>query len=206
MKTSQLKILLSQLDTFSDPDPALEQYTTPPEVAADVLRLLSLHVEGDELIDLGAGTGTLTIGAGLLGFDVRGYETDPDAIETARKNLEDIEDEYDIEVAFHQAGIEEIEDTADCVLMNPPFGIQDEDANLAFLEAGFRMADTVFALLHRTEDDPDRTRQFIKEFASKRGYDAAVLKEYSFRLPRTMAHHDRDQDRIGVDLYMFETR
>jgi putative methylase len=206
MKTSQLKILLSKLDTFSDPDPALEQYTTPPEVAADVVRLLSLHVDGTEIIDLGAGTGILTIGAGLLGFTVRGYETDEAAVETARQNLAAVEDEYDIDVTVHQADIEAVEDTADCVLMNPPFGIQDEDTNLAFLEAGFRMADTVFALLHRTEDDPDRTRQFIKEFASNRGYDAAVLKEYSFRLPRTMAFHDREQDRIGVDLYMFETR
>lgn len=206
MKTSQLKILLSELETFSDPDPALEQYTTPPEVAADVLRLISMHVDGTDLIDLGAGTGILTIGAGLLGFTARGYETDEEAIATARENLATVEAEYDIDVTFHQADIEEIEDTADCVLMNPPFGIQEEDANLAFLEAGFRMADTVFALLHRTEDDPDRTRQFIKEFASNRGYDAAVLKEYSFRLPRTMAFHERDQDRIGVDLYTFETR
>lgn len=206
MKTSQLKILLSKLDTFSDPDPALEQYATPPEVAADVLKLVSMHVDGDDVIDLGAGTGILTIGAGLLGFTVRGYETDEDAIKIARQNLASIEDGYDIDVTFHQADIEAVEDTADCVLMNPPFGIQEEDTNLSFLEAGFRMADTVFALLHRAEDDPDRTRQFIKEFASNRGYDAAVLKEYSFRLPRTMAHHDRDQDRIGVDLYTFETR
>ncbi len=206
MKTSQLKILLSKLETFSDPDPALEQYTTPPEVAADVLQLISMHVDGTDIIDLGAGTGILTIGTGLLGFTARGYETDQEAIETARQNLAAIEDEYDIDVTFYQAAIKEVEDTADAVIMNPPFGIQDEDANLRFLKAGFRMADTVFALLHRTEDDPDRTRQFIKEFASKRDYDAAVLKEYSFRLPRTMAFHDRDQDRIGVDLYTFTTR
>jgi len=206
MTTSQLKIVLSKLETFSDPDPSLEQYTTPPEVAADVLRLLAMHVDGTELIDLGAGTGILTIGAGLVGFTARGYETDGTAIRTARENLEAIQDDHDIDVTFHQADIEDVEDEADAVMMNPPFGIQQEDANLTFLKAGFGMADTVFALLHRTEDDPDRTRQFIKEFASNRSYDAAVLKEYSFRLPRTMAHHDREQDRIGVDLYMFRTR
>ncbi|MDY6778142.1 MAG: methyltransferase, partial [Candidatus Nanohaloarchaea archaeon] len=63
MNKSQLQIVLSRLQTFNDPDPSLEQYATPPDVAASFLHRVDLTIDQPaELIDLGSGTGILTIG------------------------------------------------------------------------------------------------------------------------------------------------
>ncbi|MDY6770535.1 MAG: methyltransferase [Candidatus Nanohaloarchaea archaeon] len=204
MDASQLKILLSKLEGFADPEPRLEQYVTPSDVAARFLNTVRMQVDGDELVDLGSGTGVLSIGAAALGFTVRGYEQDPDAIQVAEQNLAQAEEETgELDVTFIQADVEDVDDEADVVAMNPPFGIQDDDANLRFLEAAFSVADEVFALLHSSEAKRDETRQFIKEFASNRGFDATVFATYRFRLPNSMAFHEREQARIGVDAYHF---
>lgn len=50
--------------------------------------LLSLHLEGKKVIDMGAGTGILSILAAMRGAsDVTGIEIDPDAADNARENV-----------------------------------------------------------------------------------------------------------------------
>ncbi|OYR64295.1 RNA methyltransferase, partial [Halorubrum ezzemoulense] len=74
---------------FERPDAALEQYPTPPELAAHIVHLADLHgdVEGRTVLDLGAGTGMLALAAALRGPDrVVGLELDGGALATARGN------------------------------------------------------------------------------------------------------------------------
>ncbi|MFB6216919.1 MAG: METTL5 family protein, partial [Candidatus Aenigmatarchaeota archaeon] len=89
MKT-ELKKKLSRVEGFSQPRVELEQYVTPPELAADLIHTAYMQgdVEGKEVVDLGTGTGILAIGAALAGAQVTAVEKDSDAIEIARENAE----------------------------------------------------------------------------------------------------------------------
>jgi putative methylase len=208
MKTSQLSILLSHLDGFEDPETALEQYMTPSKVAADLLNQVRLQRQGGSVTDLGCGTGILTIGAAALGYTATGVEKDGDALDIAHHNLRRAQERLDreLDVTFTESDVQEYDQPSDTVIMNPPFGIQQEDANLIFLEQAFQLTDHTFALLHRSGERQETTRQFIKDFASNQDVTTSILKTYTFRLPATMEFHSREQKRIDVDLYYFRSR
>lgn len=198
-------MVLSRLDPIPDPDPELEQYRTPADIAADVLNRMDLDGACDgTVLDLGTGNGTFAIGAAILGADAVGVDRDPDALATARANADRAADGSgrELDVAFVEADVRVVDRTADAVVTNPPFGMRRSDANLDFLEAGFAAAPVVYALLHRAAE-PDRTRQYLKEFASQHGYGSDVLATYRFPIPRRFAFHEADRDEIGVDLYRF---
>ncbi|ERG88840.1 MAG: methyltransferase small domain protein, partial [halophilic archaeon J07HX5] len=56
---------------FSNPRAALEQYRTPPRLAAEIVHLADLQddIAGRTVLDLGCGTGMLALGAALRGPD-----------------------------------------------------------------------------------------------------------------------------------------
>lgn len=206
MKKTELQMVLSRLDDLPDPDPELEQYLTPPDIAADVLNRMQLDGACDgTVLDLGTGNGVLAIGAALLGAEAVGVDRDADALETARANVDIAREEAgtELDATFIERDVRELEREADAVVMNPPFGIRRADANLDFLEAAFDAAPVIYALLHRAKE-PGRTRQYLKEFASEHGYETAVLATYRFTIPRRFAFHESERADIGVDLYRFE--
>lgn len=90
MKQRKLEMLLEEIEGFSDPELELEQYQTPSLLAAEVLHFAYMQGDLDDSVhDLGCGTGILAIGAKVLGArKVVGYDTDPKALELARKNAE----------------------------------------------------------------------------------------------------------------------
>ncbi len=216
MSSKKIKIVLSRLEGFRDPDPELEQYMTPAEAASDFLNIVDLKVSEDggnnikKAIDLGCGTGMLTIGLGLRGFQALGVEKDPKALEVARENLEKVEEDFgDLPVKFLQRDVMEIQQGAGVAVMNPPFGVQnasERGVNLDFLEKGFEISGEVFALLHRTDKKTKETRQFIKEFGLNQGFEAHHVKAYSFELPNTMDFHKKNRKKISTDLYYFSKR
>jgi len=65
-----LEIALSKIEPHPSPKAYLEQYTIPPEVAAELLYIAAYTYDDiiDKTIaDLGCGTGRLAIGSALLG-------------------------------------------------------------------------------------------------------------------------------------------
>ncbi|MDY6769658.1 MAG: METTL5 family protein [Candidatus Nanohaloarchaea archaeon] len=206
MDKTRLQQLLSRLDPVDDPDAELEQYATPPDIAADVLHRMRLDGALDgQVVDLGCGNGIFTIGAALLGADAVGIDVDGDAVATARANLERVSDAVTDAGGGAEFAVDDVRDAgidADAAVTNPPFGLQRSDANLAVLEAAFDAAPVVYALLHRAEE-PGETRAFLERFAAEHGFDAAVVAGYDFPLPRRFAHHAQEKKYIKVDLYRF---
>ena len=93
MKQKDLEILLTQLKTFDQPKIELEQYQTPPRIAAMVLwRAYQLgDIENKIVSDYCCGTGIFGIGAKLLNAKaVYGIELDTDAIKLAKKNSKQV--------------------------------------------------------------------------------------------------------------------
>ncbi|MDY6761703.1 MAG: METTL5 family protein [Candidatus Nanohaloarchaea archaeon] len=206
MEKTQLQQVLSRLDPVEDPDAALEQYATPPAIAADVLHRMRLNSDLDgTVIDLGCGSGVFTIGAAVLGADAVGVDVDGDAVAVARDNLAAAGDRVeDGSARFETVDVRDLDREADVVVTNPPFGLQQEDANLMFLEAAFDTAPVVYALLHQSHEQPDTTRRFLDRFADDHGFAASIATTYDFPLPRRFGHHTTEKKYIKVDLYRFE--
>ncbi|MBR9679565.1 MAG: methyltransferase [Candidatus Altiarchaeota archaeon] len=188
---SQLKILTIQLDKlkgFSGPKSELEQWRTPGRIAAEAA-LLS-EPEGKSVIDLGCGTGILSIAASLLGAKcVTGVDIDTTALEIARKNSEQMN--LQIDWVNKNALNWEPAERADTCLMNPPFDFK-HDLDTKFVEQALKISRTVYALLS------SRGRQYWLDH-----YSAEVLREFDFPLKRQQWFHKRKSVNFEMDLVKF---
>ncbi|MDY6776647.1 MAG: METTL5 family protein [Candidatus Nanohaloarchaea archaeon] len=210
MDSTELKILLSHLEEADEREAGLEQYRTPPRIAADLLNRVELqeNLEGKSVADLGCGEGSLALGAAVLGAESLGIDVDGSMVEAARRNRELLEEELgrEIHAEFEKSGVREFDGEADVVVMNPPFGMRREDENLAFLDTAFRTSPVVYALLHSPEENTGETRGFVSGYADDHGFESGVLETYRFPLPRSFEFHGSERKHINVDLYRFERR
>ena len=122
MKKKDLDIRLQRVRPFTDPDPSLEQYMTPPVIASDIL--FTAYSEGDlngrEVIDLGCGTGMLSIGSSILGADkVHGFDISEKAVSVAKENAHML---GAADVTFEVCDVRNVNKKGDTAVMNPPFG------------------------------------------------------------------------------------
>ena len=191
MKKKQLEMKLERLEGFSKPSFALEQYSTPASVAAELLFLAALRNDLGRVCDLGCGTGVLAIGAALMGAQAVGVEIDRDALAIAKKNA----DKMGVDVDFIRADIKKLELVGiDTVVMNPPFGAQKaSEGDRAFLSTAQRIAKNIYSLHNRGSSD------FIKKYI----YPNVVQEVYSvpFTLKRSFEFHSQDTKIIEVELY-----
>ncbi|MBR5814740.1 MAG: methyltransferase, partial [Methanocorpusculaceae archaeon] len=130
MKLKNLEIHLQKVQGFRNPVAGLEQYMTPAPLAARFLFDAFLHgdIEGMKVLDLGCGTGMLSVGAALLGGNVTGVDGDASALLTAEENA--ASQKLDITFRREVVRAETAEaDSYDTVIMNPPFGAQNEHAD-----------------------------------------------------------------------------
>ncbi|WZY85891.1 hypothetical protein YC2023_032275 [Brassica napus] len=135
MKLKQLEGLLGDLQQFSHPKVELEQYPTGPHIASRML-FTAENSYGDitdkVVADFGCGCGTLSAAAALLDAScVIGFDIDPQSLETATLNAEELE-------------------VVDTVVMNPPFGTRKKGADMEFLSAAMKVASQAVYSLHKT--------------------------------------------------------
>ena len=76
MKKRELEIILENLRGFESPKIQLEQYVTPPSLAAFIAVNARLHGDLTTVFDLGCGTGVLAIATSLLGAYSVGFDID----------------------------------------------------------------------------------------------------------------------------------
>ena len=200
---SSLAVVLSKLKGFETPKVREEQYTTEPEIAAELLWLMFLRreIEGKAIADLGSGTGILGLGALLLGAGkVFLVDKDREAMGIARQNHAWLKEQgFEMnEAVFLVQDIEEFDEKADFVVENPPFGTKEEHADRAFLEKAFSTADVVYSF-HKSS-----TEKFISAIAKDRGFRVSEKVEIRFPLKAAHEFHTRKVFRIDVTLYRLE--
>lgn len=207
---SGLAIVLSRLEGFYEGKVRIEQYTTPSEIAAEVLwnAYLLGDIEGKDIADLGCGTGVLGIGAGLLGAKkVLFIDVDEQALESAKKNFLRIKSEGCTNkvksikemnnAEFVQREIGSYNKEVEIVLQNPPFGTKDKGKDIHFLEKACMLAKIVYSF-HKSE-----TLEYIKGFADKK--KILITHIWSFRWPLKQSYrfHSRRIKRINVSCLRF---
>jgi len=201
MKLRQLEIALEKLEGYDAPKADLEQYPTPPVLAARLLyhALLQGDIADRRVCDLGCGTGVLSCGAALLGAArVVGVDIDAGALTIARRNAA----VTGIVVEFVARAVDDhLTDLGafDTVVMNPPFGAQKTHADRPFIDAALLLAPTTYAIFN------EGSRTFVTSYIGGR---AEVTDTVIARLPlrRTFAFHRKDTVEITAEILRIRRR
>ena len=198
----QLAVLLSKLKGFNEAKVRIEQYTTDPEIAAEVLWTAFMNGDiGKVSVDLGCGSGILGIGLLILGGEMVYFvDFDKDAIEIAKLNLEKAKSEYKVEgeAIWVLGDAANFNEKVCLVVQNPPFGVKVRNADRLFLKKAFEAGDTIYSF-HKSG-----SRQFIEAFSRENGFEITNIMDFKFPLKATMSFHSRRIKRINVSCFRIE--
>jgi len=198
-KKRDLEIALSVIKPHPVPKVWLEQYTIPPNNAADILHLAAFtfnDVVGKVVFDLGCGTGRLGIGAALLGAkEVVGVDIDTMSVKEARRNAKkfDVQDR----TLWVAADIDSIHGSCDTVIQNPPFGVQRRTIDRRFIQKALEVGKVVYSL-HKSGES---NREFINGFVKKCGGNVKGIFQMTLIIPLTFKFHNRNKYPVKADLY-----
>ena len=189
---------------FESPRAALEQYPTPPDLAAHVVHLADLHgdVDGRTVVDLGTGTGMFALAAALRGAArAVGVEIDPAPLDTARDNERRVAASAPVHwVRADATRIPLCPTEPVTLLMNPPFGAQDgnRNADRAFLETAADLA-TVSYSVHNAG-----SREFVEAFAGDNDGEVTHAVAAAFEVESQFDHHTDDVRELDTEVYRIE--
>ena len=187
---------LSKVEGFEDPKISMEQYVTPPDLAADLV--FTAYMQNDlegKVVDLGTGTGILAIGVALLGGKATAVEKDEEALKIAKNNAEKlgVSDLID----FVHSDVEEFSDECSTVLMNPPFS-QHTEEGLKFWSKACEISERVYSI------SPATGREGIKSFIKSSNHRVIDQSEFRIDLPATYGFHTEESRETLVDLIITE--
>eukprot|EP01079_Euglenida_sp_SAG-EU17-18_P002241 gene2241-3118_t len=197
MKLKHLESALCGVEVFAKPKVQLEQYITPPHLAAQLL--LHMHedgnVEGCNILDLGCGTGMLGIGCAVLGAgQVTGVDLDPAALAIASENVAEFE--LDGVVGLMLGDVRKTVPSLrrggmfDTAVTNPPFGTKDNAGlDMLFLHAAVQSS----------------TRAHVLSKARSWGCKARVVAELRYNLDASYKFHKKASKDIAVDFICVES-
>ncbi|WP_262177569.1 METTL5 family protein [Haloarcula laminariae] len=190
---------------FDDPRADLEQYRTPPELAAHLVHRADLEgdIQDRTVLDLGCGTGMLALAAALRGPDtVVGVDIDPDPLSTARKNERKVGSTTSVSWVRADATRAPLRPPVaeTTVVMNPPFGAQsgNEHADRAFLATAAELSSVSYSL-HNAGSEA-----FVESFAADNGGEVTHAFAAEFEVPHQFDFHDEASRSIDAELYRIE--
>ena len=200
----ELEGQLAVVAGFENPRASLEQYPTPPGLAAHVIHLADLQgdIEGRTIVDLGAGTGMFALGAALRGpRRVVGVEIDGEPLRTAVENRRRVG--TTTPVHWVQADATRLPlalPAPSTVVMNPPFGAQNghAGADKGFLRTAAAIADVSYSV-HNAGSEA-----FIEAFAGDHGGAVTHAFAADFEMPRQFDHHTDDSREVDTEVYRIE--
>jgi putative methylase len=216
-----LEIAISRVEPHPSPKAELEQYTIPPEAAAELLYIAAYtnnDVVGKTIADLGCGTGRLAIGSILLGAkECLGIDIDRTAVKTAHSNA--IRMGVKEKTQWVIADIAALHGTFDTVLQNPPFGVQKRKADRRFLEKALEIGNRAYSMHKSNRAEVGCVRasrghkhkltsgfpsHFLDKFIAERGGRITAIYTMQMTIPRLFDFHTKTKHRFAVDLYVME--
>ena len=133
----ELELFLSKLKDFENKKIILEQYTTPNDIAAEILwfAFMNKEIKGKVIMDLGCGNGIFGIGALKLGAKkVYFVDKSEEAIEIVKNNLKNLKINTK-KCVFIKKDVDDLKKfSVDLIIQNPPFGVKKKHADRDFLE------------------------------------------------------------------------
>jgi len=201
MKKKELEILLQKVPIYDYPNPYIEQYMTPANIAADII-LTAFgfgDIEDKKVIDLGCGTGIFSYGAFIANAkEVIGIDIDEKVIDIAKNFAKS----NNLNIKYIVKNVKDIENKCDTILMNPPFGAQKSNrwADRGFLEKAFELSNVIYSL-HLT-----KTIEFIEKMIASLDGEITFVKEYIFPIKHTYFFHKKKSLDCEVTLLRILTK
>ncbi|HUO41859.1 MAG TPA: METTL5 family protein [Methylomirabilota bacterium] len=194
MRKRDLEIALQAIAPHPNPKVHLEQYTTPADIAADILFSACYTYEdirGKSVLDLGTGTGRLAIGAAILGAEqVVGIDVDAATVQSALSDSKRMQ----LKVDWVVGDIESVQDPFDTVIMNPPFGTKREHADIRFLRVALKVGKVIYSIHKST------THSFISRWLKDAGAESEILMTTKMLIPHQYNFHHKRRHVVVVDV------
>ncbi|KHN40126.1 Methyltransferase-like protein 5 [Glycine soja] len=195
MKLKQLEGLLGGLQQFPQPKVELEQYPTGPHIASRMLFTAENSFEdvSDKVVaDFGCGCGTLGVAAALLSAEhVLGIDIDPESLEIASNNAEELE----VDIDFIQSNVMDLGWRAIASKLIYKYMI-DGNSNITFCQ----VASQAVYSLHKTSTRDHVKRTALRDFNAS---SAEVICELRYDVPKMYKFHKKKEVDIAVDLWRF---
>ncbi|NDB28084.1 methyltransferase domain-containing protein [archaeon] len=193
----QLEIELSKIiDDFKEPKIKFEQYMTPPEIAAFMIHYAWMkgEIENKKIIDIGAGTGMLGIGAAFLGGNVTMIEIDKDAYEILKNNV--AKTDHEIRLINKNIFDFDFDEKYDTALINPPFGIKSKNKDMDFIVKASKISKHIFSIHDGSESNINN----IKSLFEKHNLKIIESLMMDFSLKSTYPWHEEKNKILKVML------
>lgn len=197
MKKRQLEMTLQQLKPLETRSEKLEQYSTPADIAADIVwdAFSEGDIQGKSVADLGCGNGVLSVAAKLMGAsEVLGLDLDPEAVRIASENAKAL----GLDITFREGDVSSVSGRFDTVVQNPPFGAQKRHADRAFIRKSLELAPRVYSL-HNAG-----TETFVARMVESLGAKCRPVKRFKFEIPFAFEFHKKPKESFSMVLLRFE--
>ncbi|ADD07133.1 putative rRNA methyltransferase [Natrialba magadii ATCC 43099] len=201
---------LESIADFESPSPSLEQYLTPPEIAAHIAHLAGLQDDLERpVVDLGTGTGMLATAAALAGAgQVLGVDLDSDALALARENAARVGvasqtdwiradvSRQPLPFSFSSARSSQ----SATVLSNPPFGAQrgNRHADREFLETARSLASVSYTIHN------EGSQEFVESYAADEGGTVTHAFRAAFPIERRFEFHTAESEELAAEVFRVE--
>ncbi|MFX1452908.1 MAG: METTL5 family protein [Promethearchaeota archaeon] len=201
--------LIQTTKSFNNPKIELEQYCIDANCAVDIIYYAGFEnndINGAFIIDLGAGTGRLSIASAFFkAAYILSVDIDLEALNILKENI--ITLELSNIIYPLNADIEYLEISRRFLpkkmkvttIMNPPFGVQSKFADRNFLEKAFYFSDIVYSIHLRNK----KVHKFISTYVEKYGWKVENLLPFEMVLEKAFPFHTQKAKEIKVDVYKF---
>ncbi|MEA2070054.1 MAG: METTL5 family protein [Asgard group archaeon] len=202
LKRKDLEIFLEGLEQPQQQKIEYEQYITPTRVAANLIWIAGMQHDDiiDKIVvDLGAGSGILTLGAAYFGAKhVIAIDIDLSSLLVAKENSQTLKlrELCDfIQMDAEKSKLKQINTT----IMNPPFGMRKESRSRdrSFIKTALTFSEVVYSIIPQAQ----KTRSFFQKFCSQHNARVDKIIPMDFEIKKQYNFHHKKQHVITVDLY-----
>lgn len=195
IRKHDLAIALQKVNAHPKPEVALEQYTIPADLAAEILFTACYahdDIQEKSVLDLGTGTGRLALGASILGARTTvGVDIDASSIHVASQSAKVLR----VKAGWVVGDIGTIRGSFDTVLMNPPFGTKQPHADLQFLQCAQNLASVIYSI-HKSS-----TRNFLGQWLQRQSLNEERIMSTEMEIPHQFSFHRKPKRFVEVDVF-----
>ncbi|MFX1419206.1 MAG: METTL5 family protein [Promethearchaeota archaeon] len=201
--------IIQTTESFSNPKIELEQYCIDATCAVDIIYYAGFEyndINNSMIVDLGAGTGRLSIASALLKSNyVLSVDIDINALIILKKNALSLDLAHIIypicaDIEYFELYKNNLPKKMKITtIMNPPFGVQTRFADRAFLEKAFSFSDIVYSI-HLANR---KVEKFISGYVKKFNWKIDNILPFNMVLDKIFPFHTQKAKNIDVNVYRF---